>query len=48
MQAEKMEYLEKTQGWKEEEFDVVLQFLRTVLLKRKGCPLCFPELPAER
>ncbi|KAK0612541.1 dynein light intermediate chain-domain-containing protein [Bombardia bombarda] len=31
--AEKMEYLEKTQSWKEEEFDVVLQFLRTVLLK---------------
>jgi dynein light intermediate chain 1 len=29
-----MEYLEKTQSWKEEEFDVVLQFMRTVLLKR--------------
>jgi len=29
-----MEYLEKTQGWKEEEFDAVLQFLRTVLLRR--------------
>jgi len=36
LQAEKMEYLEKTQGWKEEEFDVVLQFLRTVLLKRRA------------
>lgn len=32
-----MEYLEKTQGWKEEEFDVVLQFMRTVLLKREFC-----------
>lgn len=31
-----MEYLEKTQSWKEEEFDVVLQFMRTVLLKRKS------------
>jgi hypothetical protein len=30
-----MEYLEKTQSWKEEEFDVVLQFLRTILLRRK-------------
>jgi dynein light intermediate chain 1 len=29
-----MEILEKTQGWKEEEFDVVLQFMRTILLKR--------------
>jgi dynein light intermediate chain 1 len=30
-----MEYLEKTQSWKEEEFDIVLQFMRTVLLKRE-------------
>lgn len=30
-----MEVLEKTQGWKEEEFDVVLQFMRSILLKRK-------------
>jgi len=29
-----MEYLEKTQSWKEEEFDVVLQFMRTILLRR--------------
>lgn len=29
-----MEVLEKTHGWKEEEFDVVLQFMRTILLKR--------------
>jgi len=31
-----MEYLEKTQGWKEEEFDMVLQFMRTVLLRRRS------------
>ena len=30
-----MEKLEREQGWKEEEFDYVLQFLRTVLLKRE-------------
>lgn len=35
LQSEKMEYLEKTQSWKEEEFDVVLQFMRTILLRRK-------------
>lgn len=34
-QAEKMEGLEKTQGWKEGDFDQVLQYLRTVLLRRK-------------
>ncbi|KAK4161265.1 putative dynein 1 light intermediate chain 1 [Cladorrhinum sp. PSN259] len=38
--AEKMEYLEKQQGWKEEEFDVVLQFMRTVLL-RHGASLIY-------
>jgi hypothetical protein len=37
-----MEYLEKTQSWKEEEFDVVLQFMRTVLLKRES--LCLSRL----
>ncbi|KAI1853871.1 hypothetical protein JX265_012556 [Neoarthrinium moseri] len=31
--AEKMDYLEKSQSWKEEQFDLVLQYLRTVLLK---------------
>lgn len=31
-----MEILEKTQSWKEEEFDVVLQFMRTILLRRKA------------
>lgn len=30
-----MEVLERTQSWKEEEFDVVLQFMRTILLRRK-------------
>jgi dynein light intermediate chain 1, cytosolic len=30
-----MDYLEKTQSWKEEEFDVVLQFMRTILLRRR-------------
>ncbi|KAK5655926.1 hypothetical protein OQA88_5061 [Cercophora sp. LCS_1] len=46
--AEKMEYLEKTQGWKEEEFDVVLQFLRTVLL-RHGASLIYttPSTPSQ-
>lgn len=38
LQAEKMEYLEKTQNWKEDEFDIVLQFMRTVLLKRESAP----------
>ncbi|KAI9802577.1 MAG: hypothetical protein M1833_001650 [Piccolia ochrophora] len=31
--ADKIESLEKEQGWKEEEFDFVLQFIRTILLK---------------
>lgn len=35
IKAEKMDILEKTQSWKEEEFDVVLQFMRTILLRRK-------------
>lgn len=34
LQADKIEMLERERGWKEEEFDFVLQFLRTVLLKR--------------
>ncbi|KAK3290309.1 dynein light intermediate chain-domain-containing protein [Chaetomium fimeti] len=46
--AEKMEYLEKTQSWKEEEFDVVLQFLRTTLLKH-GASLIYttPSVPSQ-
>ncbi|KAH6643404.1 dynein light intermediate chain-domain-containing protein [Truncatella angustata] len=31
--AERMDYLEKSQSWKEEQFDLVLQYLRTTLLK---------------
>lgn len=31
-----MEVLERTQSWKEEEFDVVLQFMRTILLRREN------------
>ena len=34
-QAQRMEVLEKSQGWKEPDFDTVLQYLRTVLLRRK-------------
>ncbi len=33
--SDQMEKLERERGWREEEFDFVLQFLRTVLLKRK-------------
>jgi dynein light intermediate chain 1 len=31
--ADKIEALEKERGWKEEEFDFILQYLRTILLK---------------
>ncbi|OTA99994.1 hypothetical protein M426DRAFT_324647 [Hypoxylon sp. CI-4A] len=31
--SERIDYLEKTQSWKEEKFDLVLQYLRTILLK---------------
>lgn len=34
-QADKIEKLEKEHGWREEEFDFILQFMRTILLKRK-------------
>lgn len=36
-QADKIEKLEKEHGWHEEEFDFILQFMRTILLKRKCC-----------
>lgn len=46
-QSDQMEILERERAWKEEEFDFVLQFLRTVLLKRK-CSIpnmeCHPVL----
>ncbi|TGJ83647.1 hypothetical protein E0Z10_g5097 [Xylaria hypoxylon] len=38
--SEKIDYLEKTQGWKEERFDLVLQYLRTALL-RHGASLIY-------
>jgi dynein light intermediate chain 1, cytosolic len=34
--ADKIEQLEKERGWKEEEFDFILQYMRTVLLKHGG------------
>lgn len=36
-QADKIEKLEKEHGWHEEEFDFILQFMRTLLLKRACC-----------
>ncbi|KAI1806880.1 dynein light intermediate chain-domain-containing protein [Daldinia bambusicola] len=38
--AERIDHLEKTQAWKEEKFDLVLQYLRTVLL-RHGASLIY-------
>lgn len=35
-QADKIEKLEKDHGWHEEQFDFILQFLRTILLKRES------------
>lgn len=40
-QADKIEKLEKEHGWHEEEFDFILQFMRTILLKRMLAP--FPN-----
>ncbi|KAL6707614.1 hypothetical protein ACN47E_003964 [Coniothyrium glycines] len=34
--ADKIEMLEKERGWKEPEFDFILQYLRTILLKHGG------------
>lgn len=34
-QSDKIEALEKERSWKEDEFDFVLQSLRTILLKRR-------------
>ncbi|TQV97977.1 dynein light intermediate chain [Cordyceps javanica] len=34
--AQKIDFLERNQGWKEPDFDTVLQFLRTVLLRHGG------------
>lgn len=38
--SERIDYLEKSQGWKEEKFDLVLQYLRTALL-RHGASLIY-------
>ncbi|KAI6089137.1 putative motor protein [Hypoxylon rubiginosum] len=38
--SERIDYLEKTQAWKEEKFDLVLQYLRTILL-RHGASLIY-------
>ncbi|KAI0403888.1 dynein light intermediate chain-domain-containing protein [Xylaria palmicola] len=38
--SQKIDYLEKSQGWKEERFDLVLQYLRTALL-RHGASLIY-------
>ncbi|ORY67781.1 dynein light intermediate chain-domain-containing protein [Pseudomassariella vexata] len=45
--SEQINYLEKSQGWKEEQFDQVLQYLRTVLLKH-GASLIYttPSTPS--
>ncbi|KAH6683722.1 dynein light intermediate chain [Plectosphaerella plurivora] len=45
--AEKMELLEKSQGWKEADFDQVLQYIRTSLL-RHGSSLIYttPNIPS--
>ncbi|KAM7184627.1 Dynein light intermediate chain (DLIC) domain containing protein [Rhypophila sp. PSN 637] len=46
--AENMEVFEKNHGWREEEFDQILQFLRTVLL-RHGASLIYttPSTPSQ-
>lgn len=43
LQADKIEKLEKDHSWHEEEFDFILQFLRTILLKRE-CLLCLKAI----
>ncbi|CAK7215246.1 hypothetical protein SBRCBS47491_002417 [Sporothrix bragantina] len=46
--SEKTDILEKTQGWKDDEFDLVLQYLRTVLVKH-GASLIYttPNVPSQ-
>lgn len=38
VQADRIDLLEREQGWREEEFDFILQFLRTILAKREWQP----------
>ena len=33
--SDQMEKLERERAWREEEFDFILQYLRTILLKRE-------------
>jgi len=40
VQAEKIEKLEREQGWEEDHFDFLLQWLRTIVLKH-GASLCY-------
>lgn len=46
--ADKIEILEKERGWKDEEFDFILQYLRTILLKH-GASLVYtmPSIPGD-
>lgn len=46
--ADRIEILEKERGWKDEEFDFILQYLRTILLKH-GASLVYmmPSMPGE-
>lgn len=46
--ADKIDGLEKRQGWKEEQFDLVMQFMRTILLKH-GASLIYtsPSAPSQ-
>ena len=37
-----MEYLEKQNSWKEPDFDTVLQYLRSILLRRMLAALNLP------
>jgi hypothetical protein len=39
-----MEFLEKNKGWKEPDFDTVLQYLRTILLRRMSPPSSLSSL----
>jgi dynein light intermediate chain 1 len=44
--ADKIESLEKERGWKEEQFDFILQYLRTILLKHgSGLVYTMPSAP---
>lgn len=46
-QADKIDSLEVEQSWKEEEFDFVLQFLRTILMKREHVLIALSHSPTD-